>query len=210
MDTRKIDAIARNLASATSRRSVVGGLLGGALAVAGLSRAAGAPADKVDICHYDDETDTYQLINVSGNAVEAHMNHGDLSYHPAEVLASFTLAANNPNPVDTGVFLADGDSVSVMITGTAGWCCSLELDANGSAPCGFLGIPFNCGSVVGVIGGGNIFSDYTPFFEVGTDEVVTASGTSGNLVLQYVDGCASCYGDNNGSLLVTISSIATC
>ena len=77
MDTQKFDALVKNLASGASRRSVIGGLFGGALGISGLSRAAGAPADKVDICHYDDETGLFHLINVSGNALDAHINHGD-------------------------------------------------------------------------------------------------------------------------------------
>jgi hypothetical protein len=38
--------------------------------------ALAAPAEKVDICHLD-EYGTYHLINVSGNAVPAHVAHGD-------------------------------------------------------------------------------------------------------------------------------------
>lgn len=77
MDTRKFDALAKTLATGTSRRSVIGGMFGGALAITGLSRAAGKPAGKVDICHYDDETGLFHLINVSMNAYDAHMAHGD-------------------------------------------------------------------------------------------------------------------------------------
>lgn len=210
MDANTFDRFTRSLSSGTSRRSVLRGLFGGAAAIAGVSRAAGAPAAKVDICHYDRDTGTFDIINVSGNALQAHLNHGDMVYEPEMLLAQFEMSASNSSPVDSGVFLADGDSVYISITGTAGWCCGTELDANGDGPCGYLGIPFNCGSVVGVIGNGNIFSDYKPFFAVGTGGLVTASGTSGNLILQYVDGCPDCYNDNNGSLFVTITSIPNC
>lgn len=77
MDTRKFDAFSKSLATSASRRSVIGGLFGGALAMAGLSRAAGAPAEKVEICHLDEETGLFHMINVSGNAYDAHMAHGD-------------------------------------------------------------------------------------------------------------------------------------
>lgn len=77
MDTQKFDAIAKSLAAGKSRRSVIGGLFGGAFAMAGLSRVAAAPMEKVDICHYDEETSSYHVINVSGNALNAHMAHGD-------------------------------------------------------------------------------------------------------------------------------------
>lgn len=216
MDSSKFDAIAKSLAAGKNRRTVIGGIFAGALAMSGLSRAAGAPADKVSICHYDAEADAFELINVSGNALDAHLAHGDVAYQPSVVLATLTLDPTNPYSVDTGVFLADGQSVDVTITGLAGWCCGLQLNANGEDElgnvgyCGSPATPFPCGSVVGAIGGGDFRTSPGAFSIVGTANTVTASGTSGNLVLQYVDGCAGCYSDNNGSLLVTISSIANC
>lgn len=33
--------------------------------------------DKVNICHYDADTDTWKTLNISGNALEAHLIHGD-------------------------------------------------------------------------------------------------------------------------------------
>lgn len=77
MDTRKFDTLTKSLATGTSRRSVIGGLFGGAFGITGLSRAAAGPAPKVDICHYDEDTGTYHLISVSGNALKAHEAHGD-------------------------------------------------------------------------------------------------------------------------------------
>jgi len=78
VDAQKFDGIARTLATGSSRRSVLRGLAGGALAAVGLSRAAQAvPMDKVDLCHYDADTDTYHSISVSGNALDAHLAHGD-------------------------------------------------------------------------------------------------------------------------------------
>jgi hypothetical protein len=36
------------------------------------------PADKVDICHWSEDDGAFEVINISGNAVGAHMaNHGD-------------------------------------------------------------------------------------------------------------------------------------
>ena len=34
-------------------------------------------AQKVDVCHYDSETNTWKVINVNVNAVKAHRGHGD-------------------------------------------------------------------------------------------------------------------------------------
>jgi len=39
--------------------------------------AVAAPAEKIDICHYDADTDLFKLINISGNAFDRHMAHGD-------------------------------------------------------------------------------------------------------------------------------------
>lgn len=78
MDNQKFDGITKALATGTSRRSVVRGIFGGALAAAGLSRVNAAPMEKVVICHYDADTGLYHSISVSGNAYDAHVAHGDL------------------------------------------------------------------------------------------------------------------------------------
>lgn len=39
--------------------------------------AGAAPADKIDVCHYDADTDLFEPINISGNAFDKHMAHGD-------------------------------------------------------------------------------------------------------------------------------------
>lgn len=41
------------------------------------SSNANGPAPKVDLCHREDETGLYHLINVSENAKPAHLAHGD-------------------------------------------------------------------------------------------------------------------------------------
>lgn len=33
---------------------------------------------KVDVCHYDSETDTWKTLNISENALNAHLKHGDV------------------------------------------------------------------------------------------------------------------------------------
>jgi hypothetical protein len=42
------------------------------------------PAEKVDVCHYSSGEKGFHLINVSGNALEAHLAHGDTQ--PGEVV----------------------------------------------------------------------------------------------------------------------------
>ena len=40
--------------------------------------AGAAPAEKIDVCHYDADIGLYQLINISDNAFQKHLDHGDL------------------------------------------------------------------------------------------------------------------------------------
>lgn len=78
MESQRFDQVSRMMASGASRRTVLRGLFGGALAAAGLhAGGAAAPKEKVDICHYDADTGSYHWIRVNGNAVEAHLAHGD-------------------------------------------------------------------------------------------------------------------------------------
>jgi hypothetical protein len=209
MDGRGFDSLTRRFATGLTRRSVVRGIVGAGAAVAATRMvvpAGAAPQKKVDICHYDADTGLYHRINVNGNALDAHLAHGDVLPGQDIVLGSVILPSTNPNPVDTGIFVADGESVTVTITGLAGFCCDLLLDGNGSGACGGYGITLSCGSVASVVGGGNIFTDYTVFQQLGAgSNIVTASGTSGNLVLQFVDGCPECYDDNSGEFVATIT-----
>jgi hypothetical protein len=43
-----------------------------------------AKTGKVDVCHYDADTDTWKTLNINGNALEAHLNHGDVSLVDAD------------------------------------------------------------------------------------------------------------------------------
>jgi Hint-domain len=78
MDGRGFDDLVRRLAARQSRRSVLRGVIGGgaALLASRSRRVLAAPAGKVDICHLDEEG-VYHLIPVNGNAVDAHLAHGD-------------------------------------------------------------------------------------------------------------------------------------
>lgn len=79
MQTQTFDEITRLLASSSSRRKLLRGMVGGTMAAVGLRVGAGAAqGPKQDICHYDADTGTYHHINVSQNALDAHLAHGDL------------------------------------------------------------------------------------------------------------------------------------
>ena len=81
LEPKRFDDLSKGLATATSRRTLVkglgGGILGGALALAGLNRA-GAKADKVGICHHTDSASSPIVqISVASNSVPEHLAHGD-------------------------------------------------------------------------------------------------------------------------------------
>jgi hypothetical protein len=88
MDGERFDTLIQSLGDRATRRGVLGVLAGAAglgLSEAaakgrrgGRTRGQAAKAGKVDICHHDQETDTYHHINISKNAVQKHIdNHGD-------------------------------------------------------------------------------------------------------------------------------------
>ena len=74
------------------------------------------PAPKVDVCHYSSDENGFHLINVSGNALEAHLAHGDTQ--PGDVVPEMEnheygedCEVRSTEVVD-GSFSADGLSVS--------------------------------------------------------------------------------------------------
>jgi hypothetical protein len=76
------------------------------------------PAEKVDVCHYSSGEKGFHLINVSGNALEAHLAHGDTQ--PGEVVPDMenyeygTDCEIRSTQVVDGSFLTDGLSVGFV------------------------------------------------------------------------------------------------
>ena len=83
MDGNRFDDMSRRLAAGVSRREalrrIVGGAIGGSLALTGLRRVGAAT--KVWVCHQTGSaTNPFNYIEVSENAVPAHAAHGDATY----------------------------------------------------------------------------------------------------------------------------------
>jgi hypothetical protein len=111
----QFDHITKVLAQATSRRRALrgigGGLIGGVLATLGARKAWAA--DKVDICHVPPGNPAnVHLINVSTNAIPAHLRHGDAVCTPGNDDCCFN------------------SSTSTAV------CTNLETDATNCGTCG--------------------------------------------------------------------------
>ena len=64
------------------------------LLLVGAGSASSAPAPKVDVCHVDGQG-VVHLINVSANALPAHLAHGDALPGPLALPAGTTFSASN-------------------------------------------------------------------------------------------------------------------
>ena len=107
MDGTRFDAVTRGLAAGTSRRRVLGGLLGGIVAVQsggsafavkrGKRRNRGGAAtdtyplapgtlaggvfeNSIEVCHFDPETGGYEILTVSPISIPDYLSLGDTLY----------------------------------------------------------------------------------------------------------------------------------
>jgi hypothetical protein len=78
MDGHRFDTLTRTLATGTSRRALLGGMLGGATLFGLGGRGALAKAGKTTICHQTDSG--FNVIAVANPALDAHYGHGDFAY----------------------------------------------------------------------------------------------------------------------------------
>ena len=85
MEETRFDRLVKAIATGTSRRTMLKGVIG----VGGASLASGAgllrldpsmaAADNVPVCHWDGTLGAFKLISVSSDAVPAHERHGDIA-----------------------------------------------------------------------------------------------------------------------------------
>jgi hypothetical protein len=87
MDGRVFDELTRNVARATTRRTLLRGLIGGGAAIvaAKVGTTVAQPAPKVDVCHWDEDLGEYVWINISENAwVNGHDGRHENDYLKGE------------------------------------------------------------------------------------------------------------------------------
>jgi hypothetical protein len=103
MDGERFDTIAKGLATGSSRRRLIGGLIGGAAAaLAGTTTLAakrkkgkgrkakvraqsggeGKGQEKVTLCHWDEDTQRYERITVGAPGADAHLRQHTDEDHP--------------------------------------------------------------------------------------------------------------------------------
>jgi hypothetical protein len=147
MDSERFDGLIRALGEGTTRRGALGVLAG--LAGLGLGEVAakrrgrgrgkgkarvraqsGNPA-KTAICHYDDETGTFHLIEVDDSAVQKHRdNHGD--FFPGEVEGCCTDADCGENET----CVVDEATNTGSCQGSTCDACDVNEPCNDRKPCG--------------------------------------------------------------------------
>jgi len=137
---------------------------------------------------------------------------------PQAVSQTFFVAASSATPLNTGISLVTGASVSITATGISVWAtgdgaggCSAGSDPNGVGPsstpdnsCGYVGPTTADGGFLAP--GLTAFSlvgkaDSGSFFQLGTGPTVV-TGQSGTLSLAFNDNY---YGDNSKGFTVTVT-----
>lgn len=91
--------------------------VGAAMAISAFG--AGGPAPKVDVCHLQGNG-VYNLIDVSGNAVPAHLAHGDGL--PGDVVGNKVLGEDCSLNART-ITVTSGAILDFGPNGWAGWSC---------------------------------------------------------------------------------------
>lgn len=98
--------------------------------------AAAGPAPKVDVCHWDADAGTFLMINISENAFQAHVDHGDGSPGslvpgiPGFRFATGSCEIEQWQVLDTILVPSNGNTVASAMTLSTG--VAYELRATGT------------------------------------------------------------------------------
>lgn len=128
MDGKNFDDLTRKLATGTSRRNVLRGLIGGGAALVGMKAAdiSAAPRTKVTLCHATaSDSNPWVMITVDPNSYDfqGHLNHGDF---PAGTGTAFQCCraqdcAASTNPCEVRVCNQTFDDNGIPLSGTCGF-----------------------------------------------------------------------------------------
>lgn len=173
MDTQKFDGIVKSLATGASRRTILQGVFGGALGSLGM-RGAMAQPSKVGVCHQTgSDTNPFEYIVVSENAVPAHEAHGDAVW--VDLTSDVYNCGWCGNACADGEACVDGMCMTTCVS--VGDVCTTSADCC-DADCvnGLCGAPDAC--TMDIYGTGFDFGNGAEY----------GSGTAGTTQCQLADG----------------------
>src|SRR5699024_4624438 len=128
--------------SRDSRRHFLGAIgtaAGGALGLLKVSKGLARPAGTVSICHIDDEG-VYRYIQVSENAVPAHVSHGDI------IAPEFSTDPANCGGCGVICPTAPANAIATCIDGVCGFTCDTTFTACGDTCVDIYTDVENCGA----------------------------------------------------------------
>jgi hypothetical protein len=173
--------------------------------------ASAAPAPKVDVCHYDADAGTFHKINISENAFQKHLDHGDAA--PGEAVPTmpgyvFTDSCEPELAVVTGsaALLQSGwDCVDsdLAVKGTVDWSSdgstlsvTYSLDGGAANTAYHLGFSYDAGGGVHPM-----FVQPLSYFPSG---YWPYNGNCSGTLSQYLTRFATVTTDANGDLTETV------
>jgi hypothetical protein len=125
---------------------------------------------KVTICHYDDETDSFETISISNNALDAHLAH------PKDSIGACPEIIIDDENFGVNVAVADFNQIVVAMANQGG---DIEvISADGNVLYSFTA--FNTDTGV-IIAAGNILGDKTP-------EIIAAAVGSSTVTIFDIQG----------------------
>lgn len=150
MDGERFDTIAKGLATGSSRRRLIGGLIGGAAAaLAGTTTLAakrkkgkgrkakvraqsggeGKGQDKRSVCHWDEDAQAYTLVTVGSPGADAHIHQHDedFEFFPGESECC-NASDCEPRECNDVVCGTEGDNAGKCVYTLADWGESCAAD----------------------------------------------------------------------------------
>ena len=144
MDDRRFDDLTRRLATSSSRRSMLKGLIGGGTAVVAARKVSDleAKSANVDVCHWDDDAGGYVWITISENGwLSGHLGQHDRDYlraggccTNADCAAESSCSAGACSPIATTTTEAPVTTTEAPVTTTEAPTTTTEAPATTTEP----------------------------------------------------------------------------